>query len=135
MMRRTFCSGKPLRLRAEIPAISVMSSAEYRRRRPSRLGTTMPRSSHHCSCRGVMPVSLTTCADVNCCSTDIALRKCFKHFPFKCLHYFRIGIKNVNGIVGLDAAGSDAAADEVHDLQLVAVFKASRIPIAARNDL
>src|SRR5437899_7291961 len=78
MMPRTRCRGKPLRRRAQITAISVTSSKVYSRRRPSRCGCTMPRSSHHWSCRGVIPVSLTTCADVK--RWSITTKKCFKHF-------------------------------------------------------
>ena len=40
---------------------------EYRAATAFADGTTMRRSSHHCSCRGVMPVSETTSRDVKGC--------------------------------------------------------------------
>src|ERR1700687_2956425 len=46
------------------------------RRCPWRPGTTMPRSSHHCSWRAVIPVRAITSLDVNC-------RCIFNTFCFK----------------------------------------------------
>src|ERR1700677_4403813 len=67
MTLRTRCRENPRRRNSQITATSARSSMEYNRRRPSRAGTTMWRSSHHCSCRGVMPVNETTSRDVNGC--------------------------------------------------------------------
>ena len=67
MTLRTRCRENPRRRYSQITATSARSSIEYMRRRPSRAGTTMRRSSHHCSCRGVIPVSDTTSRDVNGC--------------------------------------------------------------------
>ncbi len=72
---RIFCREKPRSRSSHRMATSARSSIEYLRLWPSRAGTTMPCSSHHCSWRALILVSATTSLDVNvCCICCIAAK-------------------------------------------------------------